>query len=269
VGPRHLRCGVRFTTVEVTQKLVAALAGADHLARLRAMDAVDASLAPTVVDALLDDGRPNALASAARLVSRFDLRTHLDRVAALVRKGAPVRVLKAAVGCLGHLGRASDVKAVARLLNHDNDMLRRAAVESLGRLHGPPSALKSALRDTSWQVRMSAAIGLGEYPEADVVGALVAAVGREDHAPTAEQIVRSVADVGGVEAVAALRVWLLDRDAAPGLRRAAARGLGELMAGGDVLESAMDDPDASVVEQAAWALGRLGGGRLSCAGEES
>mgnify|MGYP002633395741 CR=1 FL=1 len=234
------------------------LSGRDHLARLRAMECVDASAAPEVVRLLLDDGRPNAQACACRLIGKHRLVPHLDVVARLVRPGRAVRVLKAAVVCLGALGAAEHAKVLLPLLDHDNAMLRRAVVETLGRIGAGHPPLIRALADPSWEVRMYAAIGLGACTgQLEAHEALVVAVDTEAHAATAEQMVRAVAEVACDGAAVALCGWLDSAGQLSGVRRAAARGLGELRQGEPSLLAALGEVDSAVVEEASWALDQI------------
>lgn len=241
--------------------LAARLAGADHLDRLRARAEVQRESVVAVVDELLRLPGANAPAEAARLVERFALRERLMELRALLRRHKrPVRVLKAVCSCLGELGEPADAEALAALLQHDNTMLRRAAVEAVGRL-GVSGPLCGALKDEAWEVRMYAAIGLGAsdvHPEQGHEH-LREAVETETHPATAEQMVRSIADLGAARAAADLSTWLLDGTRHPQVRRACARGLGELGVGTPALTRALMDPDCQVSEQAQWALARLEG----------
>ena len=241
-------------------RLVADLRGADHLARVRARDQLGDVDVDAVLERLWEDGGANALAEGVRLVASHRRAAWLDAVGALLDPpDKPVRVLKASVLCLGSLGDGSALPRIARLAEHDNDMLRRACVEAAGRLGGT-EVLLGALADTAWQVRMYAAIGLGACPQSEVaLGALFGAFDRESHPATAEQMVRSVAEVGGPEAVKALVGWLDDAAQPAVVRRAAARGLGEL-GRGRACARALDDPDGRVAEQALWAY-QVSGGR--------
>ena len=262
------------------EALLAALASRDHLTRigcaqrLREGGADEATLS-ALLDRGLGDRRPNVVAEVSRLageLGRAEVGERLEALASDHRR--PVRVRKAAVGALGLLERQEALGAIATVADHPNAMLRRAAMEAAGRLGTGRACglLLGGLSDVAWQVRKDAAIGLGGVPRCAAPRALDGlerALGVEADTGSAEQMLRSVAELGGVapgvsaRAAGVLVAWLQQ----PGeglwrLHKASARGLGELgaLSARPVLVAALaGDPPAPVAGQILWSLARLGG----------
>lgn len=266
--------------------LLERLGAADHLVRLGAIERLitlgrddgERVLAVEVCAAALSAPNPTARSAAAQVAAAAGLRAlvgPLLRVAADRHEAGRAR--KSAVLALGELGATDAVEAAIDISEHSNAMYRRAAIEALGRI-GSPEALRTlcdALGDEAWQVRMYAAIGLGgpvadEAPEVAVT-ALLDALAAETDAATAEQLLRSLADLGRQAPRCAMEIGerlaaVLEQPPAIEdawmLQRAAARGLGELgaKAWAPLLRRLVEGVDAVVAEEIHWALRILASG---------
>ena len=271
-----------MATQSKTRLALDELASSDHLTRLRRAEVLGRTRDPTelaiVVASGLDDPRPNVVAECARLVAQRRLHGHTGQLLRVTGEpNRPVRVLKAAVNALGCLAASAPetpdwmsqaLEAMAPLATHPNTMLRRTVMEAAGELGcAALPLLCRGLADTAWQVRMYAAMGLGgqAHCPAEANGALVVAFGAEGDTGTAEQMLRSMAELA-VEAppLAAktsrlLATVLLDTSRPHPLRKAAARGIGEigLPCGVPVLRRALADVPPPVAEQISWALAQM------------
>jgi HEAT repeat protein len=206
----------------------------------------------------LGDDRINAVAEAVRLVGHFGLTELIPAVEILLDRGCPMRVLKAAVSCVGRLRVAGALGGISALSDYPHPMLRRAVMEAAGRIEvGATPVLLRGLGDEAWQVRMDAAIGLGAQRGEAVFAALVRSIEVEIHPRTAEMMVRSVAELKNEDAFGAMAGWLGDTRRPPEVRRAAARGLGERGEYSPALDRAVHSERADVAEQARWALRRI------------
>ena len=263
---------MRIAEVEA---IVDDLGGADHLRRVRCAQRLREEASAEVVEAVIErglaDGRANAQAEAARLAGDVGHGASARALRALVMDGRrAVRVRKAAASALGLLGDLEGIEALEAALGHPDAMFRRAVVEAAGRIGGSRALglLRSWLGAGVWQVRMEAAVGLGGMPvevAGEAIEGLMGAVEVEGHDETAEQMLRSLAELG-VRAEGhrgAVEVALrghLEPVARWRASMAAARGLGELGAVGsmEALRGALRrDPPLPVAEQVVWALGRL------------
>ena len=261
---------------EGIKEWIEALASKDHLTRLRCAERLRSmplgALGP-FFEVGLQDPRANVVAEVARLAGRLRAVATSQRLALIAADHrASVRARKAAATALGALGFEPGLAALATLIDHPNDMLRRATVEAAGRIGGAGALeiLLEGASDAAWQVRMYAAIGLGSATEAEpAFVALDAALEVETHDATAEEMLRSMAELAtrcaalSARAAARFVAALEDPDASPGgwvRARAAARGLGEVGAAEAIaaLERVLTiDPPAQVAEQAQWALAQL------------
>ncbi len=248
-----------------------ALASPDHLARLRAADALALALESLPPDDRLTlwaeglaDPRPNVAPELARLAQRLGAREAAPSLrAALERKKASPKLHKAALGALGWVGDQTDAPTLARFVRGGEAMMRRVAVEALGRVGGQGAceALWAGLQDEAWEVRAEAALGLGALPGVCGPGSLKAierALATEPEPFVRERLLRAIPELGDPARGAALLLGVpLDGDWRA--LRAAARGLGELRAAQAQawLRGLLDHPCYDVAEQASWALGRL------------
>ncbi len=257
-------------------QLVEALASTEHFVRIGAAQRLREqaahsphahTLATLVALAALEDARPNALAQGARLASALHLTSAAPRLRALcASKSAAVRVRKAAAAALGHLADPLALEALEVLRHHNAPMVRRVAVEAIGRLELPAcfEPLADALTDPAWQVRLDAAVGLGAMCKPQAQGAfevMLGVVEDEPHSPCAERMLRAMTELACCDeglrkqAIALLQRHLVKWEVIP-TARAAARGLGELRAqeAAGVLREALDNAPSSVAEQAWWSL---------------
>lgn len=249
-----------------------ALAAPDHLARLRAADALALALASLPPDARLPlwaeglaDPRPHVAPELARLAQRLKAREAAPSLrAALGRKKASPKLHKAAIHALGWLDDETAAPLLAPFAHHPNPMTRRVTIEALGRVGGEGASepLWAALQDEAWEIRAEAALALGALPSACGARSLEAvqrALATEPEPFVRERLLRAIPELGDPTRGAALLLQTpLDSDWHA--LRAAARGLGELRAAQAQawLRDLLDHPCYDVAEQAAWALGRLG-----------
>lgn len=92
-------------------------------------------------------------------------------------------VQAACVNALGRHGNADDVQMIARLLNHDSDLVRWEAATALQRIHNPAAEqplIRAVMQDKEPDVRMAAAKALGQYPSNRVFATLVGALNDGD-----------------------------------------------------------------------------------------
>ncbi|MCH8823403.1 MAG: HEAT repeat domain-containing protein [Planctomycetes bacterium] len=88
--------------------------------------------------------------------------------------------LAAALTALGRHGQTDDAILIAILLEHENIQVRWEAAKALQRIHNPiavPPLLKTLAKDDEHSdVRVAAAIALGQYPEDRVFHGLISAL---------------------------------------------------------------------------------------------
>ena len=186
-------------------------------------------LRPNLEAALRDVGASDPrfrLAAAAALgeapeARRAEARAGLHRL--LEDPLGPIRA--AALDALAELGDADDAERTAAAVDDPHAEARQAAVRALAALSPEPA---------------DALMPLADDPRPEV--RLVALAGLVARAPSF--------------AAARLPARLADPD--PEVRRAAARGLGELGAGADALADALLSADAELAYAAAWGLGEMG-----------
>jgi len=267
--------------------LGAGLASPDHLTRLHTLELLDAMArrpdtrphALQIASDALAHASPTARSAAAQLAGAAGLTELTPRLIGLgLDPHEAGRVRKSAVLALGLLQATDAVPAALALTDHPNPMYRRAAAEALGRIGTPDAAtaLTAALADPAWEVRMVAAIGLGgpaaDAAPAPALQAILLALHAEPHPPTAEQLLRSLAELalrcpeGRTDAAEVLRRALAQPPEGPEawrLQRAAARGLGELRdtASAPLLEAMEEVTDAVVAEEVRWARRQLSADR--------
>ena len=159
-----------------------------------------------------------------------------------------------------HLGRRGDAPAVKDLglvLALEQDpVLRRMAVIGLGTAGGDQAVavMVQALRDEDPSVRTQTLRALGQSKSATARTAVVGALD-DEAAMVRAQAIRVLGELGGEEAVEALRDVLLD-ESDPSIRREAVGALAKLPGeeAAFALEIGAADPDVSVREAALVAI---------------
>lgn len=167
----------------------------------------------------------------------------------------------AAATALGRIGDAVAAPSLGEALNDPIPDVRYAAALALGRLpaDGAATRLTRTLRtDPSWWVRYAAVLALGRTRKGFVVSALEECLNIEPKWQIRMLAVRSLQDVGGPRAAAAIAPALRDKDS--GVRTAAALALGDI--GGDdqlqYLGAALKiEPDLSARAAQSAALRRI------------
>jgi hypothetical protein len=143
-------------------------------------------------------------------------------------------VLRNAAELLGELPSPEGEAPLAKLLNHEDERVRRAAAVSLGKIAtgNAFAALRTALRDESAEVRLVAATALGSWKRSTSSHSLVVALDGEENVDVQLQIIATLGRVGTPDAVQRL-IALAEpggtvfKRKAPGLRLAAVEALGE------------------------------------------
>ncbi len=149
--------------------------------------------------------------------------------AVMLRLDEKPEIRAAAATALGRIGDAVASPSLGEALNDPMPAVRYAAALALGRLpaDGAATRLTRALRsDSSWWVRYAAVLALGRTKKGFVVGALEDCLRFEPKWQIRLSAVRSLQDVGGERAVAAVGSALKDKDS--GVRTAAALALGHI-----------------------------------------
>ena len=130
------------------------------------------------VRADLESGDEAKILGALETVERTGDVRAAQLVEALLKRGASVPVLKAAISAAGSLKQTSSSAAISPYLQHRSPEVRRAAAKALIKTKGPTAvkALRQGLRSSDAVVRGTAATGLGELGAkealADLFGAL-------------------------------------------------------------------------------------------------
>lgn len=249
------------------------LASRDHLTRLKASEALRDVLFCATLDAQasfceagLCHQDLNVRAETARIVGDLRLSKLLPSLHALLQnRHQPQRVHKAVLYALRCIQSPQSAPVLSNSWEHPQPMMRRAAVMALGQIGGKSAlaALQKALNDEAWQVRMEAATGLGgmreEFAES-CIETLDKSLYKEPHAATAERMVRHLTEAA-LRSLAPARIAptlarLLQNDDRWEVRRACARGLGELGDPGalEILRAFQNDPWVEVAEESHWAI---------------
>ncbi|MBM3242164.1 HEAT repeat domain-containing protein [Candidatus Poribacteria bacterium] len=149
------------------------------------------------------------------------------------------------------------VPLLIEALSDENWQVRLNAAVALGQIGDSAAvpALIAALNDEAWEVRANATVALGKMGQT-VVPALIAALKDQD-APVRRNAARALGDIGDPTAVPALIEILNDEDGE--VRGSAAVALGEM---GPVavpaLAAALKDENEAVGAMATWALQLIG-----------
>lgn len=150
-------------------------------------------------------------------------------------------------------------------LTQGSPLVRRRAVEALGRMQEPGDAAKliPLLKDANTEVRREAIFALGQLGNREAVPPLLAA--RSGAVPDDVMLIAdALGKLGGDEAIAALD--LLQRDFATQVRAATALGLARQKDpnAANALMLAVHDPDPSVMWRAVYALEKQDAMPRSC-----
>ncbi|HEX8850865.1 MAG TPA: HEAT repeat domain-containing protein [Gemmatimonadaceae bacterium] len=214
-------------------------------------------------DALIDQ-----LTSAQSLSDRriyFDGLVRLNAgVPALIHMLGDARwyVARNAADLLGEMQAEQAQGPLAELLKHDDDRVRRAAITALSKLTSPKAvdALRQAMRDSSPQVRMQAAAGMGGRKGLRSAGTLTKALDDEEDQEVQLSIIAALGRLGTTDAVqrlikAAEPAGGIFKKKPTALRVAAVQALGEARtpAAQNALQHLLEDKDKDV-KQAVFRL---------------
>jgi HEAT repeat protein len=174
---------------------------------------------------------PLTLLSApkAPLAKPSDVRSLPELGAALLRLDLPVEKRTAAAIALGRAGNWRAAVYLKTAMKDSSKEVRFAAALALGKIKGTETItpLVYALQtDPEWWVRFAAASALGENADPRSVVALGVAAENEKEWQVRMQAVRSLGEIGSRDAVYALGKPLKDTDAS--VRAAAALALGKI-----------------------------------------
>jgi HEAT repeat protein len=206
-------------------------------------------------DALIEQ-----LTSAQSLSDRrifFDALVTLNAgVPALIHMLGDARwyVARNAADLLGEMAAEQALGPLAELLKHDDDRVRRAAITALSKLHSPKAvdALRTALRDSSAQVRMQAAAGMGTRKGMRTAATLTKALDDEEDADVQLAIIGSLGRLATTDAVQRLiklaEPGALFKKKPVAVRVAAVQALGEARtpAAQNALQHLVHDKDKEV-----------------------
>ena len=206
-------------------------------------------------DALIEQ-----LTSAQSLSDRrifFDALVTLNAgVPALIHMLGDARwyVARNAADLLGEMAAEPALGPLAELLKHDDDRVRRAAITALSKLQSPKAvdALRTALRDSSAQVRMQAAAGMGTRKGMRTAATLTKALDDEEDADVQLAIIGSLGRLATTDAVQRLiklaEPGALFKKKPVAVRVAAVQALGEARtpAAQNALQHLVHDKDKEV-----------------------
>jgi HEAT repeat protein len=174
-------------------------------------------------------------------------------------------VARNAADLLGELNCLEAEGALADLLRHDDDRVRRAATNALAKLATPQSrvALKKALKDTSPQVRATAAAGLVGKNGKETAATLLRALDSEPDLEVQIAILGALGRMGDPESVDRL-IKAAEPDGRLFKRKPSAFRIAAVTALGDArtpsaltaLQELTNDRDKDVRDAAARALGQ-------------
>jgi HEAT repeat protein len=174
-------------------------------------------------------------------------------------------VARNAADLLGELNCLEAEGALADLLRHDDDRVRRAATNALAKLATPQSrvALKKALKDTSPQVRATAAAGLVGKNGKETAATLLRALDDEPDLEVQIAILGALGRMGDPQSVDRL-IKAAEPDGRLFKRKPAAFRIAAVTALGDArtpaaltaLQELTNDRDKDVRDAAARALGQ-------------
>jgi len=224
---------------------------------LAAIEALGALGDPSAVEPLTDlFDEPMLAPAAARALGALG---RVDRAAvqAAVRERLAGPSAPWAIRVLGLVGGRADLCHLKAALDSERTEVRLAATEAALAMGLPAAAetLRIALADEAWEVRAGAARGLGRFPSAESLAALVGAL--EDREPSvAAAAAQALGDVGDAKAAEPLSRMLNRGREHPGTPEvlpaiAAVRSLARLGAAApEALLCATTHPDPEVVKEA-------------------
>jgi HEAT repeat protein len=213
-------------------------------------------------DALIEQ-----LTSAQSLTDRriyFDALVKLNAgVPALIHMLGDARwyVARNAADLLGEMVAEDALGPLSELLKHDDDRVRRAAITALAKLTSPKAvdALRTALRDSSAQVRMQAAAGMGIRKGMRTAATLTKALDDEEDTDVQLAIIGSLGRLATTDAVQRLiklaEPGALFKKKPTAIRVAAVQALGEARtpAAQNALQHLLEDKEKDV-KQAVFRL---------------
>ena len=213
-------------------------------------------------DALIEQ-----LTSAQSLTDRriyFDALVKLNAgVPALIHMLGDARwyVARNAADLLGEMVAEDALGPLSELLKHDDDRVRRAAITALAKLTSPKAvdALRTALRDSSAQVRMQAAAGMGIRKGMRTAATLTKALDDEEDVDVQLAIIGSLGRLATTDAVQRLiklaEPGALFKKKPTAIRVAAVQALGEARtpAAQNALQHLLEDKEKEV-KQAVFRL---------------
>ena len=170
-------------------------------------------------------------------------------------------VARNAADLLGEMSAEAALVPLAELLKHDDDRVRRAAITALAKLNSPKAAeaLRAALRDTSAQVRMQAAAGMGAQKGTRTAVTLAKALDTEQDTDVQLAIIAALGRLATTDSVQRLikmaEPGALFKKKPVALRVAAVQALGEARtpSAQNALQHLLDDKDKEV-KQAVFRL---------------
>jgi HEAT repeat protein/PBS lyase HEAT-like repeat-containing protein len=170
-------------------------------------------------------------------------------------------VARNAADLLGEMVAEEALGPLAELLKHDDDRVRRAAITALAKLTSPKAvdALRTALRDTSAQVRMQAAAGMGARKGMRTAATLTKALDDEEDPDVQLSIIGSLGRLATTDAVQRLiklaEPGALFKKKPTAIRVAAVQALGDARtpAAQNALQHLLDDKEKEV-KQAVFRL---------------
>ena len=159
-----------------------------------------------------EDGADALIEQLTNATSLSDRRVYFDALAqlnagisALVHMLGDARwyVARNAADLLGEMQAEQAQGPLAELLKHDDDRVRRAAITALSKLTSPKAvdALRQAMRDSSPQVRMQAAAGMGGRKGLRSAGTLTKALDDEQDAEVQLEILKALGRLATPDAV--------------------------------------------------------------------
>ena len=213
-------------------------------------------------DALIEQ-----LTSAGSLTDRrifFDALVTLNAgVPALIHMLGDARwyVARNAADLLGEMVAEEALGPLSELLKHDDDRVRRAAITALAKLTSPKAvdALRTALRDSSAQVRMQAAAGMGARKGMRTAATLTKALDDEEDTDVQLAIIGSLGRLATTDAVQRLikiaEPGALFKKKPTAIRVAAVQALGDARtpAAQNALQHLLEDKEKDV-KQAVFRL---------------
>jgi HEAT repeat protein len=178
------------------------------------------------------------------------------------------KVREAALYTIGVIGAGTvvgdDAQQLIKALEHLDPAVRTAAARVIGRLRlpGVGESLTRAMHDSNAEVRSAAMRALGRLGDATAAKALTDQLHYYQKGDSARAALDALAHIADPSSVPEFKAHLRDSD--PGMRRAAAEGLGRTQDASEIewLQTGVGNDDDETVRAAmAFALARLGQGQ--------